>query len=148
MNLDQRAIEERLARRLSIIMRQETDDAFRTKAWGGVPWAPTRWVNLRGSLMLRPGAALRKSLTFRAEGNRVIVSSSLIYAQIHNEGGVVTVPVTDKMRRYFFAMHRETGVPRYLAMALSRKQQYRIVIPRRQFVGITPETRKRLEASP
>lgn len=146
MNIDQRAIEERLARRLSIIMRQETDDAFRTKAWGGVPWAPTRWVNMRGSLMLRPGAALRKSLTFRAEGNRVIVSSSTTYAQIHNEGGVITVPVTERMRRYFFAMHHETGVPRYLAMALSRKQQYRIVIPRRQFVGITPETHKRLEA--
>ena len=147
MNLDQRAIEERLARRLSIIMRQETDDAFRTKAWGGVPWAPTRWVNMRGSLMLRTGA-LRRSLTFRTEGNRVIVSSSMTYAQIHNEGGVVTVPVTERMRRYFFVLHHKTGVPRYLAMALSRKQQYRIVIPRRPVVGITPETRKKLEASP
>ena len=97
--------------------------------------------------MLRTGA-LRRSLTFRTEGNRVIVSSSMTYAQIHNEGGVVTVPVTERMRRYFFAMHHKTGMSRYLAMALSRKQQYRIVIPRRQFVGITPETHKRLEASP
>lgn len=144
MKIDQRAIERKLAQRLVVILQQETDEAFRQKAFDGVAWQPTKYPVKQGSLLLR-SALLRRSLSFRVNDNTVVVSSSVPYATLHNEGGVVSVPVTDKMRRFFFAMHKKSKEPRYLAMALSRKTSYSIRIPRRQFVGIQGNTSQRLQ---
>lgn len=143
MKIDQRAIERKLAQRLVVILQQETDEAFRQKAFDGVAWQPTKYPVKQGSLLLR-SALLRRSLSFRVNDNTVVVSSSVPYATLHNEGGVVSVPVTDKMRRFFFAMHKKSKEPRYLAMALSRKTSYSIRILRRQFVGIQGTTSQRL----
>lgn len=60
------------------------------------------------------------------------------YARIHNEGGTVTVPVTRRMRAYFWAMYyKARGAERdtWKAMALTKKQTFTIQIPRRQFMG-------------
>ncbi len=147
MELDSRSIEHELARKLAVIMSNETEAAFRSKVWDGVRWAPVRVANPRGSLMLRTGA-LRRSLSFVARGNVVAVSSSMPYASLHNEGGRVVVPVTDKMRRYWWWQYRKSGGRdvRYKAMALSRKSQWTICVPQRQFVGVTDETDRQLEA--
>lgn len=147
IELDSRSIEHELARRLAVIMEGETDAAFRSKGWNGVRWAPVRVANRRGSLMLRTGA-LRRSLSFVSRGNVVAVSSSMPYASLHNEGGRVVVPVTDKMRRYWWAQYRKSGGRdvRYKAMALSRKSHWNISEPQRQFVGVTDETDRQLEA--
>lgn len=144
MKIDQRAIERKLAQRLVVILQQETDEAFRQKAFDGVAWQPTKYPVKQGSLLLR-SALLRRSLSFKVNENTVVVSSSVPYATLHNEGGEVSVPVTDKMRRFFFAMHKKSKEPRYLAMALSRKTSYSIRIPRRQFVGIQGTTSQRLQ---
>lgn len=142
--IDKRAIEAQIAARLAVIMREETDDAFRTKSWDGTPWQNVKNFVPQGSLMLRT-ALLRRSLTFRASGNTVRVSSAVPYASIHNEGGTVSVPVTDRMRRYFFYQYKLTKNARFLAMALSRKQSFRIRIPQRQFTGIQKSTRIRVQ---
>lgn len=146
IKIDKQAIERKVAQQLAIIMREETDDAFRQKAFNGEPWVPTGHPVANGSLMLRTGL-LRRSFAFIASGNRVIVTSAVPYAALHNEGGVVTVPVTERMRRYFFYMYKKTKEDRYRAMALSRKQSYRIRIPKRQFVGIQPSTIKKINDS-
>lgn len=147
IELDSRSVEHELARRLAVIMEGETDAAFRSKGWNGVRWAPVRVANRRGSLMLRTGA-LRRSLSFVSRDNVVAVSSSMPYASLHNEGGRVVVPVTDKMRRYWWAQYRKSGGRdvRYKAMALSRKSHWNISVPQRQFVGVTDETDRQLEA--
>ena len=144
-----RTINRHIARELAFIMEGETNQAFRSKSWGGVAWAPVRYPVRRGSLMIRSGA-LRRSLSFRADGNVVTVSSSLPYATLHNEGGRVTVPVTPEMRRYWWAQYykakNKKEQARYRAMALSRKSHWQMQIPQRQFVGITDETERRLDA--
>lgn len=142
--IDKRAIEAQIAARLAVIMREETDDAFRIKSWDGTPWQPVKNMVPQGSLMLRT-ALLRRSLTFRASGNTVRVSSAVPYASLHNEGGTVSVPVTERMRRYFFYMYKLTKNERFLAMALSRKQSFSMRIPRRQFTGIQKSTRIRIQ---
>lgn len=140
-------MEHELARRLAVIMSGETEAAFRSKVWDGVRWAPVRVPNPRGSLMLRTGA-LRRSLSFVSRGSVVVVSSSMPYASLHNEGGRVVVPVTDRMRRYWWWQYRKSGGRdvRYKAMALSRRSHWSVCVPRRQFVGVTGETDRQLEA--
>lgn len=147
MELDSRSIEHELARKLAVIMSNETEEAFKSKVWNGVRWAPVRVPNPKGSLMIRD-SHLRNSLSFAARGNVVAVSSSMPYASLHNEGGRVVVPVTDKMRRYWWWQYRKSGGRdvRYKAMALSRKSQWTICVPQRQFVGVTGETDRQLEA--
>lgn len=94
----------------------------------------------------------------RIEGSKVVYSSTLPYAAIHNEGGTITV--TAKMKRYFWAKYIEAtgsfsykkdGQQRntqrqrklsadsefYKAMAL-KKTGDKIKIPKRQFIGMHP----------
>lgn len=94
----------------------------------------------------------------RIEGSKVVYSSTLPYAAIHNEGGTITV--TAKMKRYFWAKYIEAtgsfsykkdGQQRntqrqrklsadsefYKAMAL-KKAGDKIKIPKRQFIGMHP----------
>lgn len=94
----------------------------------------------------------------RIDGSKVVYSSTLPYAAIHNEGGTITV--TAKMKRYFWAKYieakgvfsyRKDGQQRntqrqrklsadsefYKAMAL-KKAGDKIKIPKRQFIGMHP----------
>ena len=57
------------------------------------------------------------------------------YAQIHNEGG--TVKITDKMRKFFWAMYNKTEQDFYKGLALTKKTH--ITIPKRQYLGVTEE---------
>lgn len=68
------------------------------------------------------------------------VDPAIKYATIHNEGG--TIPITPKMRRFFWAMYYKFGgkqkkVPEqalyWRNMALTSKTE--IEIPKRQFIG-------------
>ena len=74
--------------------------------------------------------------------NRVTVGvdSSIKYAQIHNDGG--KIEITPKMRRYFWAMFKQTGDTYYRGMALTQKKHF--VIPQRQFIGNTKAMEVRL----
>lgn len=141
---DPKQLEKKLARDLSVIMEQETDDAFRTKQWDGTPWPATKSATRIGSLMIRSGA-LRRSVLFKPSGSTVHISSSMFYADIHNRGGSMRVPVTTKMRQYFWAMYHKTKDERWRAMALSKKNAYTVRMPRRQFTGITQQTDQRLQ---
>ena len=67
------------------------------------------------------------------------------YAAIHNEGGTITVKVTEKMRKYFWAMYYKTQDSRYKWMALTEKETLTIHIPKRQFIGESYTLNKQLE---
>lgn len=79
---------------------------------------------------------LRNSIHHTAVGNQVEVSSPLPYANIHNEGG--RIPITSKMRAFFWARYKETKDPIYKACALTKKTH--IDIPQRQFTGVSQYT--------
>jgi phage gpG-like protein len=67
------------------------------------------------------------------------------YARIHNEGGVITVPVTPKMRKWAWAMYNRTKNPKYKAIALQKKSTMRIIMPKRQYMGNSRDLVKRIE---
>lgn len=82
------------------------------------------------------GDHLSDSIEYKIEGNSIIITTDRVYAQIHNEGG--TIPVTPKMKRFFWAKHKEAKdndntdlAEQYKYMALATT----ITIPKRQFIG-------------
>lgn len=85
------------------------------------------------------GEHLGDSIDYRVEGRTIIIYTDKVYAQIHNEGGTITV--TPQMRKYFWAMNmqaKEAGdtdmADQYKAMALSNQ----ITIQQRKFMGESP----------
>lgn len=91
---------------LKVELLDEFDKNFERKAFFDQPWENTKMPNRRGSLMMRSGA-LRRSIRATSNDNSIRFMSSLPYAEIHNEGGVITV--TEKMKRYFWAMYYKTS---------------------------------------
>lgn len=132
MELNKQQIEAALARGLALLMEQETAHAFRTKQWGGRAWKPS---NLSANLLIN-SSMLRNSIHHTAVGNQVEVTSPLPYANIHNQGG--RIPITTKMRGFFWAKFKETKDPIWRAFALTKKPH--IDIPQRQFTGISEYT--------
>ncbi|WP_406629494.1 phage virion morphogenesis protein [Ornithobacterium rhinotracheale] len=88
--------------------------------------------------MLSLSYTLKNSIKIsRADFEQVIISAGegIPYAAIHNEGGNITIPVTKKMRKYFWAMYKKTGEERYKRMAITKKDFLSVHIPKRQYIG-------------
>lgn len=75
----------------------------------------------------------------------VRVATDVPYAQAHNEGGTHTVPLTPRMRKFFWAMWYKTKEPRWKAMALTKQKTLTIKLPKRQFMGNSKALDKRLQ---
>ncbi len=99
----------------------------------------------RGRKLLRDRGKLYDSIRVtRRTDDSVAVGvdeGQVPYARLNNEGGVVIV--TDRMRAYFWAMFAKTKLPFWRRMALKKSPQ--IIIPQRQFMGITPDLDKTVE---
>jgi phage gpG-like protein len=116
-------------------------ERFAKKEWEGKPWPATSQVVRRGSLLVRSSKLVNSIRPTRVNQSSVRIgagNSRVPYAQIHNEGGVLTPEVTPAMRKWAWAMHRKEGgrgTGMYKGLALTRKKRLRIVIPQRQFMG-------------
>jgi phage gpG-like protein len=92
---------------------------------------------------------LMESITYTVTGTRIVLTSNKPYAQIHNEGGTIQIPVTPKMRAFAWARHKEVNNGRkegdaeipspWKGLALTKKQQLNVTIPQRQFIGHSHE---------
>jgi phage gpG-like protein len=127
-------------------------ERFKYKDWEGNPWPPVKNPVKRGTLMLRSGG-LRNSITpSLISSNKVVISagsSRIPYAQIHNEGGNITVPVTKKMRKFAWAMHYKTSKDKkaytaWKGLAITSKNALNIHMPKRQFMGYSNELNNRI----
>jgi len=92
--------------------------------------------------VLRRGIRIMRA---NSRGALISVDEAIKYAEIQNEGG--EIPITPKMRRYFWAMYYKAGggvkgmkpddVPNlakmWLSMAITKETK--IKIPKRQFIG-------------
>jgi len=140
-------------------LMDEFDRNFERKAFFDQNWPREKYPNHTGSLLMRTGG-LRRSIKAEIQGNTIRFSSSLPYAGIHNNGG--TIVVTEKMKRYFWAMYLKasgavkgkgsgdrtrrfsTEAEFWKAMAL-KKAGARIRIPARPFIGHHREVDKAIE---
>jgi len=89
---------------------------------------PHKILQLSGTLKesIRVVNSSDEQITFAAEGE---------YAELHNEGGRVYIPITDKSRKFFWYMFKETGLVRWKWMALTKNQQFSFIMPQRKYIG-------------
>lgn len=141
---------------------EEFDRNFERKAFFNDKWQRRGGAYHDDKPLLVNTGRLRRSVTSQIVGNKLVYSSTELYAGIHNEGG--TIAVTKKMKGYFWhKYYQATGVQTYRrdkkkltkkqdeglttaaefykAMALMKVGR-KIIIPRRQFVGWHPSLEK------
>lgn len=146
---------------VKVDLADEFDRNFERKAFFDEKWEQPKFHNRIGSLMIRRGN-LRNSINAEVQGDKIVFSSSLPYASIHNEGGELTI--TTKMKKYFWAMYYKTAgamgkkkngelrqnqrnnrlsmeAKQFKSFALM-KVGTKIKIPKRQFIGHHPEIDK------
>ena len=107
-----------------------------------IKWKPTS--RNTGRKILTKTRRLRKGIKIKSATPRKVtvgVDSNIKYAKIHNKGG--KLEITPKMRRYFWAMFKETGDAYFKGMALTKKTHFDI--PARPFIGNTRAMRPRLD---
>lgn len=90
--------------------------------------------NLLANQLFRSGDLYDSGQTEKVNQFRVDVAFKMPYAAIHEYGGVIDVPVTEKSRGFFFWKHRITGDEKWLAMALSKKDIFKVHIPARPYL--------------
>lgn len=89
-----------------------------------------------GRKILIKSAFLMNSIqVFSADQKRIVFGSDAEYAEIHNNGGTVSIPITKKSKKYFWYMYKATGNDMFKGLALTKKQSITITIPKRQFIG-------------
>jgi phage gpG-like protein len=105
-----------------------TNEAF--EAW------VSRATGADGRGILMSTAHLRDSNVILERSIRQIVyANTATYAFIHNNGGVISIRVTERARKYFWYMYYATKQVKWRYMALTKKDRLTITIPKRQFLG-------------
>ncbi len=69
----------------------------------------------------------------------VELGSNKPYAPIHQYGGDVDIPVTEKSRKFFWYKFYKTKNPKWKAMALTNKSSFKFVMKRRPFFTINDD---------
>lgn len=69
----------------------------------------------------------------------------LPYAAIQNNGGIIKIRITKKMRKYFWYLYYKTDKEMYKNMALTKKNVMRIKIPQRQYIGESQTLNKNID---
>lgn len=142
---------------------------------GRHPWKPANRIGtVKGAqgkygTLLSRRKELYNSIHFVPGNAKVNVISNKPYSRIHNEGGITHPKVTPKMRKWAWANYYEqvgkvttnkkTGrsyqswssdksakINFYKAIALTKKTQLNVTIPKRQFMGKAPELNSMIKA--
>ena len=106
---------------------------------GGAFTPPTKSHRTRATLIGSRGggmSGLKGSFDVNFTGrNTVIIENTKEYAAIHNEGGTLKVSVSDKMRKFAWAMWYKTKHDSWKGLALTKKKNITMTIPQRKFMG-------------
>lgn len=107
-----------------------TDQSF-------VPWDKRKQPDYRpgGALLVSTSYLLESIDVITSDKSRIVFGSYASYAKIHNEGGILTIPITPKSRKYFWYMFKKTQDSKWKYMALSKKDFMKIKVEKRQFIG-------------
>jgi len=94
------------------------------------------------------GPGSRAKLSIQGAVTKFVFTILVPYAAIHEFGGTIRLKVTSQMRSFFWAMFFQTGDEKWKAMALSKKREFIITMPKRAYLepaqqDETPEVLKR-----
>ncbi len=117
-------------------------------------WAPRKHKygndTKDGKEVLTQSGDLSDSIIYTILPGGVLISTDKIYAQIHNEGGTIKIPVTKKLKSWAWAMWYNSGRlpedrnPLYKSLALTNKASLTITMQRRQFIGDSIELDRKI----
>ena len=147
---------------IRVEMTDEFDQNFERQSFFGEAWQRRKSPIRQGGHILVDTGRLRRSIQSRTTDNSITFFTEEPYADIHNEGGEIVV--TTKMKRYFWHKYYETvgsfdrkkdgsrsnnkrtvqlseEAEFWRFMAL-KKAGTTIKIPRRRFLGTSPEVEK------
>lgn len=167
MNSDVAKIIRRILKDIQVEMGDEFDRNFERQAFFSEAWARRKSPTRPGGSILIDTGNLRKSIGSRMTENSIVFYTTLPYAAIHNDGGEIVV--TARMKRYFRAKFYEaqggfgrkkgnnkrtlsdggfyawtskmslTPEAEFWRFMALKKEGSTIKIPRRQFLGTSPE---------
>lgn len=163
MNEDVKKVVARILKDIQVEMSDEFDKNFERQAFFSEKWQRRKSpIRDEDRAILTDTGALRKSIGSRTTENSITFFTSLPYAAIHNDGGEIVV--TKRMKRFFWHKYYEatgafgrrkdgklrkdkrnvrldTEADFWMFMAL-KKAGSTIRIPRRRFLGTSPEVEK------
>lgn len=147
---------------IRVDLKDEFDRNFERQAFFNEAWQRRKSPSRSGGAILIGSGSLRRSIRSRTTGDSITFYTDSPYAEIHNEGGEITV--TDKMKRFFWHKYyttteafgrKKNGERRNdkRTIRLSSEAEFwkhmalmkvgkTINIPRRRFLGYAPEVEK------
>ena len=159
MNQDIQKIIRNILNDIRVEMSDEFDRNFERQAFFSEAWQRRKSPTRPGGSILIDTGKLRQSISSRTTDSSITFCSTLPYAAIHNDGG--EIKVTARMKRFFWHKYHEatgsfgrkkngerrndkrtvqlsTEAEFWKHMALM-KEGKSIKIPRRRFLGASPE---------
>lgn len=98
-------------RSIGEVVINQTDEAFEQGASpAGKPWKPSARVKEKGGQTLVDSARLRNSITSEPTSKQVEIGTSVVYAAIHQLGGVIR-PKTKKALAFGGIVRRSVTMP-------------------------------------
>lgn len=168
----QRQLDDAIRHKAPVIIGRTATDMFKEnfrrsgyQGGGFSPWAITRRqqsggkdaASQYGPLLSRQNH-LMQSVQYVPGDASVVISNPVPYAQIHNEGGTIYPSVTPAMRAHWWKEYYSHGghvkgsttpetpeSKKFKALALTKKASLTVHIPKRQFMGDSPELRQRIQ---
>lgn len=167
MNKDVQKLFQLIIKDIGVELGDEFDKNFERQAFFSEAWRRRRSpIRNDGRAILTDSGQLRSSIGFRTTENSVTFFSNLPYAGIHNDGGEIVV--TKRMKGFFWhkymnaagaltfarrkdgSLRKDKGTRQisaeaefWRAMALMKVGAV-IKIPRRRFLGYSPEVEKEI----
>lgn len=159
---DVKSVIRNILKDIRLELSDEFDRNFERQGFFSEAWKRRKSPTRPGGSILIDTGGLRKSIHSKSTDSSITFYSDLPYASIHNEGGEIAV--TDRMKRFFWAKYHEstgafgrkkngerrndkrtiqlsTEAEFWKHMALMKVGKT-IKIPRRQFLGYSPEVEK------
>ena len=134
-----------MPQKLAITMTNFFKRNFQAGGFVDVPFQKWKKSNYPGArkTMVKSGNTRREIKKIQVSESRIVVgiANHNHYAKIHNEGG--KVPITPKMRRFFWAKYKETGKEYWKFLAITKKTE--IDIPKREFIGDSKALEKTID---
>ena len=154
-------------KQIGAMMLAESQASFKQQRFGKSRWRARSAINVFGIIgdfaqgrrkpparrfqdrpALRDTGRLANSIAFAVKGKYVEVGTNVPYASVHNFGGVSkSERITAQVQRglWSWLKKQDEGMKSRLGWLLSKNmqgQELETRVPKRQFVGITAQTRK------
>ena len=133
------------------------NDNFSRESFEGRSWPQRKDGDSSRALLVKTGRGRRSIRISRKTKEQVELTTDLDYMIAHNDGAEITMQITPRMRRFFWAMHYKfeadgdgnLKIPedqvKWKWLALKKGKTITFKMPQRQFMGPSQELDERIK---